>query len=421
MPVPPRLRLTLSLALMLLCLGSRAAHSQSWRDWIEQTHRLPPAAALERLENAPESFRQLADYYYWRGHYTKQTGGSTEAANELFEHALMLDPDHAGAWYDLGIGLCKAGDLDSCKTLLLSAKERFGAPPIAPESLPAFIASGEIRTRLGYSNNLNAGSQTAALGLWLDGQRILLPLANASRAQASGFIDTTIDLQAIPTFAPRWSLALTAYGRHPFQHRDILGNYHLFAFESGYAVTAQQRTGVQTYRMEDSQQGSLAAHNLWWQYIHTASATQSRITAERRIPDGTAPSYTSLRAETVTPLWNTVIGRIALEYDLPENDRPGHSQQRETISFTLPLRIAGDGQLNLTGRWQYTHDSDAYSPLFGNERRTSRLWEARLAGRWPLNPRLDLLLDAGYSSQRSNIKLFDIDEGSVILGLGARF
>ena len=411
-----------ALACTLACLSSTAAYADSWNEWLAGMAGLSPQAALERLQQAPAAYRQQADYFYWLGVYTLKAEAPLAQAIEYFEQALMLNPSHAGAWYDYGLVLCRTGDQASCQTILESARAHFGPPPaLANVERPLLAISGEVRSHIGHSNNLNSGSQAEHINLWLDGQRIPLTLAGSSRAQGATFGDAAVDLRLVPTYAPQLALALNAYGRTPLQNRDLIGNYRVLAGELTYALTPYQRIGLHSYSMKDTQLGSLSALGTWWQMLHDQRGTHTLLAAERRAPSGSTPSYITLRAEAATRLWRGLEGRFGTESDLPDSNRPGHSQQRLILGLNLPLHILSKGKLEIAGRWQGAQDRAAYSPFFGDTRRKSQTQEIRLRFNWPLTPQIDLRTEARYIRQRSNIPLFDFNERMVSLGLAARF
>lgn len=417
--LPFRQRAALTCALALLT--SFAARADEWTDWLDGMAGLSPQAALERLQQAPDNFRQKADYYYWLGVYTLKTGTPAQAI-EHFEHALMLDPDHAGAWYDYGLAHCRTGDQASCSVILESARARFGPPPALKEvKQPFLMVSGEVRTHLGHSSNLNAGSQTDRIDLWLNGQTFPLLLAGTSLAQAATFGDAAVDLRLSPTDAPGLVANITVYQRRPLDNRDMVGDYRVLAGELSYAAAPDQRVGLQYYDMDDTRLGSLSVQGVWWQKQFAPRGTQTLLAIERRTPSSGLPSYYTLRAEGSTYFRRGLEGRAALESDQPDSERPGRSQKRLTLGLNLPLTIMDKGRLEIGGRWQGARDSDAYSPFFGNERRKIQAWESRLRFNWPLAPQIDLRSEARYTRQHSNLALFDFNERMITLGIAARF
>ncbi len=407
--------------LALHCVG--AARADAIGDWFVSLDQIPPETALQMLDEAPASYRQRGDYYYWLGVYTEKAGLPTAQAIAHFEHALMLDPNHAGAWYDYGLALCRIGDQASCQNVLETARARFGAPPALGEAAdrPMFALAGELRSNVGYSNNLNFGSGVESINLSLDGQDISLDLAATSRAQAAWFGDAALDVTLIPTDAPQLTATFTAYERLPLQNRELIGNYRVLVGDLIYAFTPSQRGGLQTYGIDDSNLGSLNVFGGWWQMQHEGLEASTLLGAERRNPSGSLASYTTLRAEYVARIWRSLEGRLGAEDDLPAGDRPGYSQRRWTVGLRLPLQIMERGQLEIGARWQDAQDTQAYSPLFGDVVRRITTREGRLRLSWPLAPRVDLRFDARYARQISNIDLFDLNEKYFTLGFAARF
>ena len=412
----------LAAAACSLALFSAPGQAETWAQWRQGLQGLSPEAGLRQLQQAPAEFRELADYFYWLGVFTLKANGPVAQASEHFEHALMLDPEHAGAWYDYGLSLCKGGQYASCQTVLNTAQERFGPPPLLKDATPPrFFLTGEARSHVGYSSNLNAGSRASELTLWLGGEAIPMQLASASRAQGAAFADAGIDLKVVPAENPQLAMAFSAFGRRPLQQRATIGDYSVLAGEISYATTPTQRIGMQAYAMNDTELGSLQVFNTWWQFQRQPGDPRALLVAERRLPDGHLPDYSTLRAEVSYPIWRRLTGRFAIEQDLAENDRPGRSQRRWLAEVTLPLQILGKGSLDISGRWLNARDSAPYSAFFGDTRRKSDLWETRLQFSWPLADGIALRSEARYTRVDSNLALYNQSERMVMLGLAFRF
>ncbi len=408
-------------ACALALLTSFAARADDWDSWLEEVLKLSPQAAVQRLQEAPEHFWGKADYYYWLGVFTLKTGAPALAI-EHFERALMIAPDHAGAWYDYGLAHCRKGDQASCRSILDTALSRFGPPPALHNiEQPRFMVSGEIRSHAGYSSNLNSGSTSDQINLWINGQAFPLLLAGSSRSQGASFSDAALDLRISPTHSPEIVANLSIYKRRPWENRDMIGDYSVLAGELSYLATSDQRIGLQSYELKDSRLGSLSVLGAWWQKQYGPSGTQTQLTIERRSPSSDLPSYYTLRAEGITYIHRGLELRTAIENDLPDSDRPGRSQKRLTLALSQHLKIMDKGRLELSGRWQGARDSDTYSPFFGDTHRKLQTWETRLRFNWPLTPQIDLRSEARYTRQRSNLSLFDLDERMITLGLAARF
>jgi hypothetical protein len=425
----------------LICNFFRLAHKLLWvlsvtcstlvqadaaDDWFRHLSTLTPQAALERLEQAPLAYQQSGDYYYWLGVYAEKAKLPDMQVIEYFERALMLNPNHAGALYDYGLVLCRIGDVSSCQNVLQTAKTNFGTPPAlagenTPSERPRFALAGEFRSNVGYSSNLNFGSGVETINLRLNGQNVNLTLAGSSRAQSAYFGDAALNLSLVPTDFPQITATLSFYERFPLQNRELIGNLRATVGDLIYSLTPTQRLGLQAYVMNDSRLGSLAVNGIWWQLQHSGQDMSTYIAAEQRNPSGTLATYASLRAEHVARLWRSLEGRIGIENDLPQGDRPGYSQLRYFLGWRLPIKIFNKGQLELRGRWQNAQDSKAYSGLFGDERRRIETIESRLNLSWPLGARMDLLVDMRHTRQTSNIELFKLNENYISTGISARF
>ncbi|MFD2447226.1 tetratricopeptide repeat protein [Vogesella fluminis] len=349
--MPPKQRIK-TLAAILLTMASTASHADNWQEMQAQLATLSPQDALQALLQAPPAIRQQTEYHYWLGTYALQAGDTQLAITHL-EQALLLQPDHAGAWYDYGMALCRDGQRTSCQNILEAAKARYGLPPaLQQQTGPAITINGELRSHVGRSSNYNAGSQADRMDILLSGQSISLPLSGDSRAQAASYHDIALDLQLFSHRLPSISLNTGFYARRPISGQQTLaeyGNWHgELSHESG-----NQRLALNLAVFKDSLLGRQSKIGLWWQGRQAALGWQTGIEQNRTQQQ----PYLTLNAGSSLILGRAGQIRLTAEQDQRQTTRPGQSQRRLAIGYNLPLLLLQTARLDAGYRWQQARDS----------------------------------------------------------------
>ena len=403
----------------------------NWPPFLATVQAGSPAQALQQLQAAAPRFATLADYQYWLGVYLDATGAPPQNAAAQYELALLMDPAHAGAWFDYGLILCRMGQQASCVGLLAEAQRRFGTPPIArAKPLPPSLLKGEWRLELGHSSNYNRGSSAQLIPVLIDGERFNLELDPAYRARSAAYARAALSLSYLLPQQPTLELRAELAQRLPFvsQTSRLADN----TLELSWQASATQRYALSVQQLRDSQFGSLNIYGLRWRHLAAAGAQPGSYllidaALERRSPSQPQSSYASGMAQ-LGYLWrpqrNLVATAIAgLERDLPSPLRAGGGQRRARVSLSISATnlLPHSGTLGLLLRHTHSRDTDPYSPLFGNTRRSNQALELAATARWPINPKADLLAELSRYNQRSNIGLFIQTENQLSLSWIQRF
>lgn len=407
----------------------------AWAQWLTGLAGQGAEAALAQLRQAPAQFTALADYHYWLGVYLQAGKHPLDAAATEFELALLIDPNHAGAWFDYGLVQCRQGQESSCHSILTEARRRFGAPPAAvPQPHPPTSPwQGELRAGFGHSNNYNLGSSSQTIPILLEQLPLALELAPAYRPIASPYqrleLDFTYRSARLPEFEARGSLM----HRSPQRQQNALSNYDSAALDLIWHASPSQHFSLNLQTLRDSELGSLQMRGLRWHHIRqdgqtdNPGATAWLTAVERRQPHAPQPGYNTLVAQVRRAgsylAGGSYYAALGAEKDLSQDQRPGRSQTRLQFSAGLEQAnlLPGRATARLSLRLADIRDAAAYSPLFGNVRRHNTQADVALAVTWPLAPTSYLQTEMRRFIQQSNLALFAQSETQFNLALGYRF
>jgi tetratricopeptide (TPR) repeat protein len=382
-------------------------------------------AALALRANAEPDGVRSAEAHYRAGLAALEAGQPRTAAEE-FERALMENPDHAGAWYDYGLTLCRLGERASCRALLAAALARFGPPPaLAGQGARLdWVFNGEARAGLGHSSNLTRGVASSDVRLFIDGQELRLPLASEFRPQSAAYREAGADLRLRHPLSG-FEAGLTAYRRDASD--EALPSLEAFAVDAGWDLRPGERAGLLVYRVGEhagAASPAIGATGAWYERAPTPGQPRLAFALERRQTQNPEYRYGVARIEAGQRLsdwggWPGVELQGAAETET-KSERPGGAQRRLALVVRAPLNYDW-GRLDLSVRGQHAWDTDIYSPLFGNVRRRLDLYEGNVRASWPLGQQIALRAEFRATRQRSNLELFGYSERAVSLGVAYRW
>ena len=196
---------------------------------------------------------------------------------------------------------------------------------------------------------------------------------------------------------------------------DRLG---LLATELRQPVATGHEIGLQAYSLSEGGQRGLQAGGAVWEWQPGGAWKKLVLTGERRRLTETNARYTAWRLESQHQPWPAWNLNAFAETEGRTAARAGEGTQR--VGGTLQHEVGNTpaGPLEATLRASYGRDAAAYSPLFGDVRRTLRQAELTLRLTTPLEGRAvfdrlggpRLRTELRSFTQRSNISLFDINE-----------
>lgn len=407
--------------------------STDWENWINHLRANKQQEALAQLKQAPQVFFGLADYHYWLGVYLQNDGQQSEAAIE-YELALLMDPNHAGAFFDFGLLQCRLGKTDTCQNLLNEAHRRFGKPPLISKApVAASSWQGQVRLGTGYSNNYNQGISSQTIPLSLGADTMEFEIAPSYRPVSASYHLQTLDLAYRDAWYAQFEARASLMQKTPFSQETAVGSSNSYQLELVWHAPAGQQVLLNLKTWRDSALGSLHIAGLSWQYTRPDSKPEAPGSwivlsgVERRQPTEPQPAYQTIAIQAQRAglqLAGAHLYALAgLEKDLPQAQRPGLSQTRLHLATgaTHPNLLPAKGLVRMNLRWAQLWDEAPYSPLFGDTRRKSQQTDASMSLTWPIDTRKQLQLDLRHSAQTSNLALFGQTETQMNLSIGVNF
>ncbi len=418
--------------------------------------RLPPPDQLATLEQAlaqrAAECGSHAGYLAYHGAVLNALGRPAEAA-VLLEHALLLDPQRAGAQIDYAQALAALGDRASATTLLRDVLAR----PDVPGALRAPLErrldaidvlrrqdaragfstlrewagtgwqrAGSLTFKLGRDSNLNSAPSHSALTLTLpEGDAVLL-LADRFRPRAGGAALVEASGQLIRPMAG--GAALQFYGEARLRDSPSASATNYQQLQAGGAWSQPLASGFALFGAGASElvYGGDALYRAVrfsasrdWQANHCrpslgVEGEWRRYPVVRELDS----RYSGLSGGATC---NFGSDRLALRVrggqDTAQADRPGGDQSQADVRLVWGRPLAG-GRLGADLLWYHQRDSIGYSPLLENgaTRRLDRA-SAYLEYAYPVAAGWSAVASVESLVQRSNLALFDLSGRAFYLGV----
>lgn len=372
------------------------------------------------------------------------------AAVHALERVVLMQPDNAGAWLDLGLATVKAGNTcagvdyfnyietefappPQLRKLMAQYRERCGPSSSAP---PKSASRWEVNveTATGYDSNANRGLQRSIVPLTFASGSIDFPIDPAFQAQGDKFVQAgaSVDYKyskGIYAFELVGGALEHSYLRlHDFSTLDLnvgggvhwptsLGELSLWLnLEQinlgGKGLMLDKRASAQIERLVAGCHSALGGELEWRRF-----ASSSQLDADLLWGQARVVCDWSIRG---VPLATTLSGRLGA--DVPLNLRPGgHTGHRELAAQVGALLDHG-ARIDFSFSLAAERDTDGYSPNLENNaarrllRRTTRLQLSV-----PLNKSTDVTAVIEDSHYRSNLPLFQQSGQSGGVGLRKRF
>ena len=419
------------------CLDQPEAHTASvdcWTQWLHGLSGISPGELLAPLRAVAPRFDHLADYHYWVGVAMQAQNAEPEDIAAEYELALLIDPNHAGAWYDYGLTQCRMGRESNCQRILDEARRRFGQPPgRTAEWVPPAAWRGDIRLGLGHSSNYNQGSSSPYIPLTIDGITAEYELAPAYRAAPASYRRLELNLAYRGLLIPEFEVRGNFVHRTPFAADERAGTLNDYAVDVFWHLNAAHHLWLNLSNMRESVLGSIRVEGLRWSYttddsrLDATGAWAFTAGIDRRQPTAPQVAYRTvlvqLRRVQRAFAWGSAYASLGAERDLPQSQRIGQGQNRFIASagWLLPDLLPARGAARIALGYTDSRDTQAYSPLFGDARRRTQQSDASLLMSWPIAENTQLQLDIVRVDQRSNIALFAQRESQFNLSVACSF
>ncbi len=313
-------------------------------------------------------------------------GNEREAVRRLWQ-IIETDPAHAGAWLDLGLIYCDNGMAGAAGRIFAHIERRFdpaeailqlidlvrarGCRPPPPSSPPYRFQAG---LRVGHDSNPNFGLAADNLTLRINGIPTPVALTAASRPQPSAW--SALNLMAEASPAPGWRLhAIAGFadyrqgGEHD-QRRLLFAASHASGPAYSSAWVSHAWLGGASYQSVAGLRHRRQLGDAGWE----ADIVLQRLHySGRSVLDGLT-FEPRLGYRIGLPGDGALVLAAGPHLDRPEaSDRPGGRRTGVAVQFDLVQPLPGGWRLEAFARAQRLKDAEAYSPLFGDTRRSQRL------------------------------------------------
>ena len=424
---------TLFPALAVACPNIRSLYPEADQDWSQLQQEL-----LQLFDQCLLS----SEYFALLGAAELNIGNLSQAIESL-ERALLLDPDNGAALIDYGEALFEDGQLFAA----LETSELLEARKDLPQDLREQIVERRLRweklTRRtlwqaelsgGYDNNLNGAPDNDRVELTLSGEPIYLALSEEFRSVSGALFNTSLSLdhtRLAPDLQHRWYgrvrgrfseddasdvVQLTSrYSRTKETRRSAsaqgLGLNHLsFAgqnFFTGTDFVQRIRFGPSPSACERFLSG--AAQHQVWHSQRQLDGVELRAGAGISCSDNYSAFSYSIEM--------SALKNIARKDYRLGGDREGWLARAQGALPALGGMISG--QIEIAS----VLDNQGYSVLLDNNsrRRVDRasIFLQYLRPVSVLGRDVDILVNLFHQEQKSNLKLFEVDD--LAAALGARF
>ena len=364
--------------------------------------------------------------------------GRTAAAVTRLRALVDANPAHLGAWLDLAIAHCLAGEADAAHRVFLLLESRADLPPGIAEVI-GWYRSGECRPRgrpwrgfvsagVGWARNVNLAPLSDRIFLPTLG--LDLQLADSSLRRDAPFAQVDMGGIYALTQDQHWTLGGFAQA---VRYRDA-ADFNLTSAQA----TLGWRNYTQTFRGDA--QGSYA--RLWVDGTTRLGAASGNGSALwplsgrwwagaagglTRITYADLATYDARQLELRGRLrWQAPALRLTMDAgwltdramgERPGGDRGGPVLQWQATWFPSPVH-----SLDLGVRQTWLRDGDAYSPaLFGDTRRAPRLSTVHGTWRRALGNDLVSRVDYRYSVSRDTLPLFSYNAHMLTMSLEWQF
>lgn len=416
----------------------------------DATAQVFDATAAEETADAEEAYRL--------GMIAQREQRYADAINH-FERAVLINPNHAGAWLDLAIAYFSAGDFATAANLLDHVEGQFAPGPKTAESIASVRASiaqarlgggvaaartwrGEVSAGLGYGRNINSAPNLNSVFLTLSNQRLELLLSENQRPVHAPFGRADLLL----TWAPQgdwrqWEGVFNIDGRvHPGNSSWNLVTALAGVSRSWTHATLPDRSWQAALYVQHVQLGTDSLQtamlgNARYRWKAGSCAPSVGFDVEKKIYpaeptlDSSAFSVKAgIECQTAglvprRPSWmpDDIRTEIRAGRDFPDADRPGGRQDRWEWTIQGAHRFERT-RLDYNFQIGRYADTSGYSPLLEDNAVRHNLRRQLVVGlSRAMSPGVESYVQAHALRQNSNISLFKVTMTSVQAGVRWRF
>lgn len=354
--------------------------------------------------------------------------GDGERARALLMTVLEHDPDHAGAWLDLALLLCRAGDRQSGRDILARVRSEYAPPPAIRTLIDRLADTACAPTRpwrlhtglaFGHDDNVNLGASQSYARLITQAGVVDVLLGSSMQARADAFAEFWAEMGR-PGLPARLSVVLRRHARE-----DEFDSY-LFSLEGWRSrADAGAQTLVRAFYTHTGLGGRPFLHSLGLEFgrhglgCSLCPSAQLRVGLQRFPDHGVYDSAVGelrlgarLEAQDrALRAWASVQGDHALGV------RPGGDRIGAGLEFEGLLRPAPGLWLQVRLGLHDLQDARPYAEPLLPWRRRRQVQTHRIEVHKNLGRGLDGFVGWYRSASDGNISFLDYHSDSVRLGL----
>lgn len=343
---------------------------------------------------------------------------------------LAKDQSNLGAWLDLGIAHCLAGNADSASRIFLTLEARDDLPTGVAEVL-AFYRTGGCRPRplgvqgflsagAGFATNVNLAPLSSLISL--PGLGLDLTLQSDSRPRRSAFGQVDVGAVYALTSDQSWTVAglaqIQRYGQAPDLGLDSTQASLSYRRPSAVALTESQLTYAQLWLGGRPHVAALSASG---QTLHHAVGPVSVGVSGNvtRLSFSELTAFDAIQYDARARLiFNSGSARVTLDAgwieDRPIGERAGGRRHGPVAQARLQMPAGKLGSLDFVARRTWLRDSNPYNEtLFADLIRSSQQLSFQAAWRIPVAPQTSLRIDYKLQSARDTISLFSYNAHTI--------
>lgn len=372
---------------------------------------------------APRAVGEVPDLY--RDAMLAITEGRLADAEQALASLLAGEPRHAGAWLDLAMLYCAAGNAATAETLFTEIESRFAPPPPILDVITqqrqlgcsGWQAKNHVMLRLGrgFQSNVNQGAPHTNLSIGSGDSLIELVLLPAYWPHSDQFTNLSVEL--VRDLSPSGATGLLQFQNRTYDH---LSGYNT----SSFVVGAEQPWRWGSWGLKAT--GSIGAMSLDGQLY--LKQTQLQLALEPPLPLpanwqlGVAAGWNKVSYATLSSFdaqwWETrgtlsyrkgdlwLQSSLSAVQDQQNGHRAGGDRAGTLASLQGRLGLGGQVVVELgwhLQRWQGALD---YFPGLIDVRRQQNTRTLRAAAIYPLNGQSTLVLEWKNTENDENISVF---------------
>lgn len=441
---------------VFLCGWANAQNSSQGNDALMQKLRTFPSAyecfmqakladAIQILDAQSTFYSDDAEYFNLVGVLQLKQKNYLAAAN-MFERAVLIDHDNAGAWMDLAIATYESGNATSAQSYFEYIEVKFQPSASIKKLIDVYKKRIELTSRapkpwqahaefqVGHDSNANSGLQSSAIPITFGGETVNLPLDLSLKARADQFIQTGVSgAYRLPGENSLIELGMGAKSRN-YQQEKAFSSAELSANAGWQRLTAHGVVAASLYLDHSRLSGHSLLNNL---RLNAAWDRQWKTCRYGLGSELELRRYLALQPLNANIVWMQLAGvcqaavidrdmqvSMIARYGIDDATgiRSGGNSQRKEWVLQISVPISNKINSQVSANFSSSIDAKGYSNLLENNARRNL---TRKSYGWQFSvlvyPSVHVLLKMEKNIIQSNLPLFNQSGQLVNLGLKIGF